>query len=151
MTMAYDPSLSLPDPDTRPEFYRGTASKRLLAWMVDALVVLSLSFVASILTLGIGFFFFIAIATVVSFLYRWMTLAGGSATWGMRLMAIELREADGGTLQSSTALIHTAGYLFSCWTAPLQLISMVLMGVSGRGQGLSDMVLGTAAVNRILR
>lgn len=143
--------MTLPDPHTRPEFYSGTAPKRLMAWVVDALTVFTVSFVISVLTLGIGFFFFIAIASVVSFFYRWTTLSSGSATWGMRLMAIEIREADGGTLQSSTALLHTVGYLLSCWTAPIQLISIALMGFSGRGQGVSDMVLGTAAVNRILR
>jgi hypothetical protein len=32
--------------------------------------------------------------------------------------------------------------------APLQLISMILMLVTERGQGLTDVILGTTALNR---
>jgi hypothetical protein len=35
--------------------------------------------------------------------------------------------------------------------APLQLISVILMLALGRGQGLTDIALGTAAINRALR
>jgi uncharacterized RDD family membrane protein YckC len=62
-----------------------------------------------------------------------------------------LREQDGLRLSGGTALLHTIGYTVSVAMAPLQLISVILMIVSGRGQGLSDMILGTAAINRPVR
>ena len=88
---------------------------------------------------------------VMGFFYRWFTLAGGSSTWGMRLMSIELREADGGRFSGSAAFWHAAGYTFSILVPPLQLISVLLMLVTSRGQGLTDHLLGTTAINRPLR
>ena len=85
---------------------------------------------------------------VVGFFYRWFTIANRSATWGMRLLAMELRDLDGARLSGGQALAHTAGYTFSVVTAPLQLISIAAMAFSPRGQGLTDFVLGTTATHR---
>jgi len=62
-------------------------------------------------------------------------------------MGIALCDADGAPLNSSLALAHTFGYSMSVALPPLQLISVVLMLVSARGQGLTDHVLGTTAIN----
>jgi uncharacterized RDD family membrane protein YckC len=87
----------------------------------------------------------------VGFAYRTITIAKGSATWGMRLLAIELRRADGREMDAASAFAHTLGYTLS-WMVPIfQLISVVLMGATERGQGLSDHVLGTVMVNRRAR
>ena len=142
---------ALPDPATQPEFYSGVAVKRALAWVVDVTIVALLCLLILPFTAFTGIFFFPALMLFVGFLYRWFTIAGGSATWGMRLMAIELRDADGERFSSGTALAHTAGYTVSVITAPLQLISMILMVATARGQGLTDMVLGTTAINRRTR
>ena len=85
---------------------------------------------------------------VVGFMYRVITLATGAATWGMRIMAIEIRDPHGAQLDLGQAFLHTVGYTVSWAVMPLQLISMVLMATSNRGQGLTDVVLGTAAINR---
>jgi hypothetical protein len=142
---------SLPDPATQPEFYQGVVLKRGLAWVFDAILIGILSALVLPFTAFTGIFFFPGLMLVMGFFYRWFTLAGGSSTWGMRLMSIELREADGGRFSGSTAFWHTAGYTFSILVAPLQLISVLHMLVTSRGQGLSDHVLGTAAINRPLR
>jgi hypothetical protein len=142
---------SLPDPATQPEFYQGVVLKRGLAWVFDAILIGILSALVLPFTAFTGIFFFPGLMLVMGFFYRWFTLAGGSSTWGMRLMSIELREADGGRFSGSTAFWHTAGYTFSILVAPLQLISVLLMLVTSRGQSLSDHVLGTAAINRPLR
>ena len=84
---------------------------------------------------------------VVGFLYRWGTIAARSATPGMRMMAIEFRDRDGQRFDGGTAFLHTAGYTFSVVTVPLQLISIVMMLLTARRQGLTDIILGTAAVN----
>ncbi len=64
------------------------------------------------------------------------------------MMSIELREADGLRLSGGTALVHTLGYTVSVAMAPLQLISVIIMVAMGRGQGLTDLILGTAMINR---
>lgn len=139
-----------PDPDTQPQFYEGVPFKRLMAWVIDTILILVMSLVVLPFTAFTGLFFFPAMILVIGFVYRVMTLANGSATWGMRLMGMELRTANDERFDLGTALAHTLGYSFSVAMAPLQLISVVLMGTTARGQGLTDMVLGTVALNRRL-
>jgi uncharacterized RDD family membrane protein YckC len=69
----------------------------------------------------------------------------------MRLMAIELREADGMRLSGGTAFLHTLGYSLSIAILPLQFVSVIAMVALGRGQGLTDLILGTAMINRPAR
>ncbi len=140
--------IHLPDPIAQPEFYSGVPTKRFLAWLVDSALILMFSVLALVLTLGIGFFFLPALMLVTGLIYRIATLSRGSATWGMALMAIELRRHDGSRLDTLTAALHTLGYSASMAFVIPQVISVILMLTGGRAQGLSDLVLGTAAVNR---
>jgi len=143
----YAPS-GLPDPVREPAFYAGVSGKRALAWVADFALIWLITAVIVPFTLFTALFFFGFLLLVVGFLYRWATIAAGSATWGMRLMGIELRQADGGRLSATTALLHTLGYSVSIAMLPVQVVSAILMVALGRGQGLTDMVLGTAALNR---
>lgn len=138
----------LPDPETQPEFYADIPLKRLIAWVVDALLIAVLTAVAVPFTAFTGLFFLPFLYLVIGFLYRWFTLSGRSATPGMRLVAIEFRTAMGERFDSGAAFLHTLGYTVSVTVFPLQLVSMVLMLVSARRQGLTDHVMGTAAINR---
>ena len=137
-----------PDPETQPEFYDGVATKRLFAWFVDAVVIFLACLVTLPFTAFTGLFFFPLMILVIGFIYRVATLTSGSATWGMRLMGMELRTNADEPLDAGTAFLHTLGYTVSIGVMPLQLISIVLMGTTARCQGLSDMVLGTVALNR---
>lgn len=145
--MYTDPVSHLPDPVQQSAFYSGVTIKRGLAWLIDLALILALTLAVSIISV-IGVFFFFFMFFVVGFVYRWLTIAGGSATWGMRLMAIELRDAHGQRLDAGQALMHTLGYTISFAVPPLQLVSVLLMFLSERGQGLTDMVLGTTMLNR---
>jgi len=139
------------DPISQPQFYRDVAGKRLAAWVVDTTIIVLISLLIVPFTAFIAAFFFLGLYAVVSFIYRTITLATGSATWGMRLMAIELRDATGARFGLGQAFLHTLGYTVSWAVAPLQLISIVLMATSNRGQGLTDIVMGSAALNRRAR
>lgn len=138
----------LPDPATKPQFYDGVLLKRAAAWGIDVVLVGILCVIIVPFTAFTALFFFPFLMLAVGFLYRWFTIANKSSTWGMRLMGIELRDYDGLRLDSQTALLHTAGYTFSVAVAPLQLISMLMMLLSDRKQGLTDQLLGTAAINK---
>jgi len=138
----------LPDPDTQSQLYEGVAAKRLMAWIVDTIIVVALSLVIVPFTAFTAIFFFPFLLAMVGFGYRVICLANGSATLGMRLMAIELRDANDQHFDLPHAVLHTAGYTLSIGTAIVQVASMVLMASSDRGQGLSDMVLGTTALNK---
>jgi uncharacterized RDD family membrane protein YckC len=141
----------LPDPVAEPQFYAGVTGKRLLAWVFDAIITLALCLLVLPFTAFTAVFFFPLLWFVTGFLYRWATLARGSSTWGMRLMAIELREADGMRLSGGTAFLHTLGYSLSIAILPLQFVSVIAMVALGRGQGLTDLILGTAMINRPAR
>lgn len=138
----------LPDPALRGDFYAGVRTKRLVAWVLDTILIALVSAILVPFTAFTALFFFPVFMLVTGFFYRWFTLTAGSATWGMALMAIQLRESDGHKLSSSTAFWHTVGYSVSIAVAPLQLISVIMMCVTDRRQGLTDLILNTAAINR---
>jgi len=140
--------MSLANPATQPEFYRDVAGKRLVAWGIDTLLIAILSLLILPFTAFLAVFAFFGLMAVVGFVYRVITLTNGSATLGMRLMAIEFRDKDGGPFDLGTAFWHTLGYTISWAIAPLQLISIILMATSERGQGLTDFVLGSVALNQ---
>ncbi|MGI3165630.1 RDD family protein [Pseudooceanicola sp. 200-1SW] len=141
------PAHPLPDPDHVPALYQGVAVKRGLAWLVDMALILFLSALTIPFTAFLSLFFFPAMVLLVGFFYRLFTVASGSATWGMRLFGISLRTLDGAPLSGQEALLHVLGYTVSLAISPLQLVSAILMCVTPYGQGLTDMVLNTTAVN----
>jgi uncharacterized RDD family membrane protein YckC len=145
---ATTPLHGLPDPAREPQFYAGVTVKRGLAWVVDACVTFAICLLVLPFTAFTALFWFPVLWLIVGFLYRWATLARGSATWGMRLMAVTLRDRDGGPLDTPTAFAHVLGYSVSMAVFPLQLVSIAVMIALGRGQGLTDLALGTAAINR---
>ena len=138
----------LPDPDTQAAFYDGVAIKRLLAWIVDTVLIVLVALAVVPFTAFTGIFFFSLLILVVGFIYRTTTMAGGSATWGMRLFAIEFRTMHGERFDLGTAFAHTLGYTLSVSIFPAQVVSIILMLTTARGQGLTDHVLGTVALNR---
>lgn len=149
MTSRYTSRQSgLPDPEYHAEFYTDVPAKRLMAWVIDVVLITLLTAVFTMLGFLIPLLFLPFFFAIISFLYRWATIASRSATPGMRFMAIELRDRDGGRLDGGTAFLHTLGYAVSVLTVPLQLISVVMMLMTARRQGLTDTVLGTAALNR---
>lgn len=151
MTYAHAPLSGLPDPDTQGEFYADVPLKRLIAWAIDATLIFLLAFLISLLTIGVGFFFFGALILAITFIYRTVSLANRSATPGMRLAAIEMRNHRGERFDLATAALHTLAYQVSVSMVVPQIISIVLMLTTARAQGLTDHVLGTAAVNRAAR
>ena len=138
----------LPDPQTEAEFYEDVVSKRFFAWIIDIVLIGLITAGLTVLSLFTALFILPLVYATVSFLYRWASLTRHSATPGMRLVSLEMRQSDGDTFNGPTALLHTAGYFVSVAVFPLQLISIVLMLMTERKQGLTDMVLGTVALNR---
>lgn len=138
----------LPDPEMQPEFYEGVPTKRLLAWLIDSALILIFCVLALILTLGIGFFFLPLLTFAAGFIYRSVTLARGSATWGMAVMAMEIRSHSGARLDPLTAMLHTLAYQVSMAFVLPQVASVLLMLTGSQARGLTDHVLGTAAINR---
>ncbi|MEX0339979.1 MAG: RDD family protein [Arenibacterium sp.] len=138
----------LPDPDRQPEFYQSVATKRFVAWLFDIAFISLLCTVAVLFTAFLGLFFLALIYAVISFVYRVVTISNGSATLGMRFMGIELRDSFGARMDFGKAVAHTAGYFVSMTFFVIQIISIIMMLTSARGQGLTDAFLGTVMINQ---
>lgn len=147
MSDAFEPSPGLPDPDRQPGFYSGIVAKRFFAWLIDLAFVFAITGAISLVTI-VGLFVIPLIWAVVDFCYRTITLNNRSATWGHRIMGIEFRDSTGRRFDLATAGLHTLGYMLSMSFLLPQIVSIILMMTGSRGQSLTDVVLGSAAINR---
>lgn len=145
MTQPYP---GLPDPVSQAEFYADVPSKRLLAFIVDSILIVLITLVLIPLTAFTALFFLGFLGLLVSLTYRTLSLAGGSATPGMWLLSIEFRTHRGERFTLGTAFVHTLMFSVSMSMVVPQLISIALMLTSPRAQGLSDYFLGTAVINK---
>jgi uncharacterized RDD family membrane protein YckC len=144
----YPNATPLPDPVRHAAFYDGVAMKRAIAWVFDTLAVVVLCAVFVVLTLGLGALILFLVFPAVSFVYRWAAIANWGATGGMALMGLRVIGPDGGRPTQSTAFLHTALYTAAIITVIPQILSAGLMLTGPRAQGLHDLALGTAVINR---
>ena len=151
MSYATSQIAGLPDPDTQREFYSDVTSKRLFAFVIDSILIILITLIFVPLTAFVALIFWGFFSLVISFIYRTVSLANSSATPGMRLMSIEFRNHHGEKLDFGTAFLHTLMFTVSMSMVVPQVISIILMLTSPRGQGLSDMLLGTAVINKSAR
>lgn len=142
---------ALPDPEFQPEFYQGVPAKRGIAWVIDTIITLILTAMIVPFTAFTALFFLPALFIMVNTAYRWISLANSSATPGMRVAAIEFRGADGRVFDTGTAFLHTLGYVVSMAFVLPQILSVAMMLISPKGQGLTDIVLGSVAINKTAR
>ena len=146
------PMFGLPDPERDRQFYEAVQSRRLAAWVIDLFVILlagvPVALVFGLATFGFGFALFPLVVAGVGFVYRTLTIAERSATWGMRVMGIELRRHDGTRFDLTTAALHTAIYSVAISIVVLQAVSCISMLSTRYGQGLPDVILRTTAINR---
>ncbi len=138
----------LPDPVLDAQFYSGVPLKRLIAWIIDTAIIFALWMALVIGTFGTFIFLMFFGLLVVSFAYRAFMLDRYSATLGMMVVGIELRNGHGDKLDRSQAVLHVLLFLGLMVLFLINIISMIVMLVNDRGQGLHDMVLGTTAINR---
>ncbi|MBT0957118.1 RDD family protein [Alphaproteobacteria bacterium KMM 3653] len=146
--MTYSDPSGLPDPEIHADFYDSTTSKRFFAWVIDCLAIFFLTLLIIPFTLFLGLLIFPFLWLMVGLVYRIVTLANWSATPGMRIMAIEFRTLRGTHFALGEAAMHTGIYTLSLGSIVVQVISVVLMLTNPRGQGLSDMIVGSAVINR---
>lgn len=138
----------LPDPKLDVQFYQGVPFKRLLAWGIDVVLVFAICIGLVIVSVGLGAFVFPLLAFAANLGYRIWCLSKWSATLGMRLVGIEIRNMQGNRLDTTEATFHTGLHVFITLTGLGVPASALAMMINDRGQGLHDMVLGTTAINR---
>ena len=70
--------------------------------VIDSAIVLAILIITSPFTFFVSLFLFPFFYAAIDFIYRTATLSMGSATFGMRIMAIELRHESGHRLDFIT-------------------------------------------------
>jgi uncharacterized RDD family membrane protein YckC len=148
------------DPTTEPELFRGVLTRRIVAFLID-IVVISVPVVAGylfialfgLITLGLGWMLFWLAwpATVVwAIVYYGASIGGAhSATLGMRVMDLELRTWYGAPGYFVLGAMHAVLFWVSIsFLSPLVL----LVGLFDRRRRLlHDLVLGTVVINSSVR
>lgn len=147
--------MPLPDPASQPGYYSGTAIRRLFAFLVDSVlicvmvaVVFAIAAVLAIPTLGLTLALFIPFYAGASLIYRLAAMMSWAATPGMRLVGLEVVDFTGTPVSPPHAFLHTLGFLVCLYFPPLLLVSAITIAMTARGQGLHDVIFGTAVINR---
>lgn len=148
------------DPVTQPEYFEGVLSRRLLAFCVDAVIIIGLMialsvaiFVLGLATLGLGWMLFFLMGPafmVCAILYNAITLGSpASATLGMRLMDLEMRTWYGAPCYSLLGAVHAVCF----WVSVSALTPLVILVAlfNDRRRLLHDFLVGTVVVNNPAR
>ncbi|WP_315780504.1 MULTISPECIES: RDD family protein [unclassified Bradyrhizobium] len=148
------------DPYQQPELFRGVLTRRMIAFLIDLLVlavpvILAVIFIAvfGVVTLGLGWalFWLVSPASVIwAIVYYGATIGGpNSATIGMRVMDLELRTWYGAPGYFVLGAVHAV-----CFWISVSALSpfILLIGLfNGRRRLLHDYVLGTVVINTSVR
>ncbi len=141
------------DPETQPELFDGILSKRIIAFIFDAILIVLLMIPAALLllilgfvTLGIAWLLFPLLFAFVALSYCAFTLGGrASATPGMRIAGVEMRTWSGQKMFPLLAIMHALIFWFSIGILTPFILLVGLF--TRRRQLLHDLLLGVVALN----
>jgi uncharacterized RDD family membrane protein YckC len=158
--VSYDVKPHAYDPDRNPELFDGIPARRLVAFVIDLVVIsiplilLSIFFFAvGIATLGLGFALYglmPAISVVWALFYYGSTLGGpSSATLGMRAMDIEMRTWYGAPAYFVLGAVHAV--VFWVTVSVLTPFILLICFFNARRRLLHDFLVGTVVINNPAR
>src|SRR5271168_3906385 len=148
------------DPVANPELFEGVLARRVVAFVIDVLIIAvpliigwMFIFVFGLVTFGLGWglFWLMSPGSVIwALVYYGMTLGGpASATVGMRAMEIEMRTWYGAPSYFLLGAVHAIVY----WVSVSVLTPLILaVGFfNARGRLLHDFLVGTVVINNATR
>lgn len=148
------------DPATMPELFEGVLSRRVIAFLIDAsLIVLPVMLLTifmtlfGIVTLGLGFalFWLLGPAAILwaIFYYGYTLGSPQSATLGMRTMDLEMRTWYGAPCYFVLGACHAIVF----WVLMSAISPLILLVAlfNRRGRLLHDILLGTVVINNETR
>ena len=150
---AYDPAVS-------PELFEGVPARRVLAFVID-LIIISIPvvfmamfiFAIGIVTLGLGFFLYgilPVVSTIWALLYYGMTFGGPrSATIGMRVMDLEMRTWYGAPAYFVLGAVHAI--VFWITVSVFTPLVIIVCFFNERRRLLHDVLVGTVVINNEVR
>jgi uncharacterized RDD family membrane protein YckC len=144
------------DPAANPEMFEGVLARRIVAFIIDVIIIAIPLLAASafilvfgLFTFGLGWalFWFLSPASVIwALAYYGMTLGGpASATIGMRAMEIEMRTWYGAPAYFALGAVHAVVF----WVSVSVLTPFILLVgfFNSRRRLLHDFLVGTVLVN----
>lgn len=141
------------DPVKEPGPFQSVIRKRVLAFIVDAIIITVLTAVAyvvvgllGIVTLGLAWLLFGLVFPAVGLGYNALTIGGpNSATIGQRMMGLEVRMWFGGKVTPLIAAFHALMFWFS-----LVVFCPILLWAffDPRKRCLHDILAGVVVINR---
>ncbi len=144
------------DPVTQPELFQGVLSRRVVAFLIDAtIVLLPIAIIAvfmlvfTVVTLGLGVVVFGLlgpIAAIWAVLYVGVTLGSPhSATYGMRAMGLQMRTWYGAPMYFVLGAVHAVFF----WVLSTALTPLVLLLplFNARRRTLHDFLTGSVMIN----
>jgi uncharacterized RDD family membrane protein YckC len=148
------------DPVTMPELFEGVLARRVVAFIIDFVIVAVPVLLAAIcilvfgfLTLGLGWIMFWLLgpaAVVWALLYYGVTLGSpASATIGMRLVDIEMRTWYGSPAYAVLGAVHAV--LFYITVSALTPFILIVALLNRRRRTLHDMLVGAIIINNPAR
>jgi uncharacterized RDD family membrane protein YckC len=145
---------NLPDPATNPELFDGVLTRRVMAFIIDMVIVgialgaVSLvGFIIGFLTLGLGWLATLIVLPLIVVGYYALTLGSAArATVGMQMMDLVLTPTRGQPLDGPVAFVHTLLFWITAWIA--WPISLVVALFTPRRQMVHDLIAGTLMLRR---
>jgi uncharacterized RDD family membrane protein YckC len=145
------------DPATNPELFEGVLTRRVVAFIIDVIIIavplLAASifiFVLGLVTLGLGWalFWLLSPASVIwAVLYYGVTLGSpASATLGMRVMNVEMRTWYGAPAYFVLGAVHAI--VFWVTVSVLTPLILVVGFFNPRKRLLHDILVGTVLINK---
>jgi uncharacterized RDD family membrane protein YckC len=148
------------DPVTQPELFDGVLARRVVAFVIDVILitiplVLAAMFIFAfgIVTFGLGWalYWLMPPATVIwAIVYFGVTLGSpASATIGMRVMDLEMRTWYGTPAYFVLGAVHAIAFWIS--VSALSPFILLVCFFNERRRLLHDIVLGTVVINNARR
>ncbi|UYN99951.1 MAG: RDD family protein [Devosia sp.] len=154
MTQQYANRPNLPDPNTAPELFEGLLTRRVMAYLIDLVIIGALTLVLGLVGVVLGFLTFglawLTLALVLPaavVIYYAATLGSPRrATVGMQAMDIVLTPARGQPLDGWMAIFHALLFWVTFWISWPVAILFALF--TPRRQMIHDLIMGTLMVRR---
>ena len=148
------------DPVTQPEYFEGVLSRRVVALVIDVIIITlpvvlgtMFIFLFGLVTLGLGWLLFWMVspaAVIWAICYYGLTFGSpASATIGMRMMGLEMRTWYGAPMYFLLGAVHAIAYWISVSTLTPFILLVALF--NDRRRLLHDMLVGTIVVNNEVR
>jgi len=144
----------LPDPVTAPELFEGILTRRVLAFVLDTMVIGALLLLAGSVGLIVGFFTWglgwaaltLVLPATIALYYAATLGSRRRATLGMRMMDLVLTPTQERRLDGPVAVVHAVLFWVSFWIS--WPISLAVALFTPRRQMLHDLLLGVMMVRR---